>query len=164
MEKKYSTSKASKASKNTKEIVRNSKTFAGKSSKQSKAKEILFAGKISREANWNPSKWELVSGSVRMFTEDELEVIHSIRLYECTSKESEESYWKVFCYYEAEGKIRYITFTPDLKLIDKGQHGDWIDPESFKWYKLTDGKQEIERARGKILKDRRKDEEDDMPY
>lgn len=155
MEKKNSTSKASKAQ----ATVSNSKTSAKKTVKKSAAKEMLFAGKVARKSNFKTSKWSLVSGTVRKFTEEELEAIHSIRLFSATDKNTREEYWFIKVLFEEEGEIFEISFTPDLCLIDKGEHKDYLDPKSFMWYKLTDGDQVIERAKGKIIKN-----DDGLPY
>lgn len=156
MEKK-STSKASKASKNTKATVSNSKKSA--------AKEILFAGEVARKSNFKTSKWSLISGTVRKFTEEEIDAIHSIRLFMATDKKTGEEYWFIKVLLEEDGEMYEMSFTPDLCLIDKGQHKDYLDPKSFMWYKLTDGDQVIKRAKGKILKDKREDDGiDNVPY
>ena len=163
MEKKNSTSKASKASK-TQATVSNSKTSVKKTAKKTSAKEVLFAGKVARKSNFKTSKWSVIPNTVRKFTEDELEAIHSIRIFSATDKKTGEEYWfiKVLYMEEESGELYEISFTPDLKLIDKAEHGDHIDPKRFRWYKMTDGDQVIERAYGTILKD--DDGTSNLPY
>ena len=125
-----------------------------------KNQEVTFAGKIARKSTFKASKWSRVPGTARKFKKEELEVIHSVRIFSATDKAGKE-YWFIKVLFK-EGKELYeVSFTPDLKLIDEAEHGDYIDPEKFMWYKLTDGEEVIERAYGVIISD---DEDDDMPY
>lgn len=131
-------------------------------SKNRKNTQETFAGKVARKS-YQESKWALVEDSVMKFTKKELARIKDIRIWLAKEGTDDEYWWIKVRYTGKGGDIYEVTFKPDLKLTKKATHGDYLDPEKFIWYNITDGEQTLERAMSAIITDEEDEEEEEKP-
>lgn len=132
-------------------------------SKNRKNTQETFAGKVARKCDYQESKWTLVDDSLMKFTKKELARIKDIRLWLAKAGTDDEYWWIKVRYTGKDGSLYEVKFTPDLKLTKKAKHGDYLDPEKFLWYSITDGKQVLERAMSIIITPEEEVKEEEKP-